>query len=82
MICHRKCVAKCEKSSDCRGILADYAVSEEESIEIATPAVIINPEIIMTDPDNSAVCWFKLVGQVIHKYLTKNNIHVVSIFYM
>lgn len=54
LICHRKCVAKCEKSSDCRGILADYAVSEEESIEIATPAVIINPEIIMTDPDNSA----------------------------
>ncbi|KAK7580694.1 hypothetical protein V9T40_001323 [Parthenolecanium corni] len=51
LICHKKCVAKCEKSSECRITINEDL--NDDSIEIAMPAINLNPEIITTAPDTN-----------------------------
>ncbi|XP_065199835.1 PDZ domain-containing protein 8 [Planococcus citri] len=51
LICHKKCVAKCEKTSECRITTTDLTSLDDDGIEIASQAININPEIITTAPD-------------------------------
>lgn len=57
LICHKKCVIKCEKSSECRLSAAEEAISENTK-EIHPQAMPMNPEIITTAPDNYVVSFY------------------------
>ncbi|XKL67286.1 hypothetical protein PGB90_002777 [Kerria lacca] len=56
LICHKKCVSKCEKT-ECPATSSEYNIIDD-NIEIATQAISINPEIITTAPDNNETSTF------------------------